>query len=338
MSSESLISVVIPAYNAAGFIRRTIDSILAQTYTDYEIVVVDDGSTDDTGEIVKSYGGKVRYIYQKNAGDGPARNTGISNAKGDWIAFIDHDDEWMPDKLQKQMDILNQNKNLRWCAGNFYRQFGNAKSLACDCNKLKKTLGSLAYFENILTAMAQKQGDFMTSTMVIHKEVFEKVGVFDSCWLRVADHDMWWRIAYSFPAIGYLQEPSAILHLDVQDSVGMGLRLQTKNGQNDRELMTKHLQLADKHNCADTFKPCAKQYLLRSLMAVIYYGFKKDARIMASQFRNLLGWQWLIITYLLTMLPLPVIHSLAYMRYKLGLERQMSRRWITPKKIGTRQA
>ena len=67
-----MISVVIPAYNAARFIRRTIDSVLAQTYTGCELIVVDDGSTDNTGEVVKSYGQKVRYIYQKNAGDGPA--------------------------------------------------------------------------------------------------------------------------------------------------------------------------------------------------------------------------------------------------------------------------
>jgi glycosyltransferase involved in cell wall biosynthesis len=95
-----MISVVIPAFNAGQFIRRTVDSILAQTYSDFEIIVVDDGSTDNTADVVRSYGPKVRYIYQQNAGDGPARNTGITAAEGDWIAFLDHDDEWLPKKLQ----------------------------------------------------------------------------------------------------------------------------------------------------------------------------------------------------------------------------------------------
>ena len=152
-----MISVVIPAYNAGRFIRRTIDSVLAQTYTDYEIIVVDDGSTDNTAEIVKSYGSKVRYIYQQNAGDGAARNTGIYAAKGEWIAFLDHDDEWLPEKLRLQMELLKRNPQLRWCAANFYKQSGARKVTAGDERVLTAALGGKDYFENFFSAFSGGQ-------------------------------------------------------------------------------------------------------------------------------------------------------------------------------------
>ncbi|MHC5139531.1 MAG: glycosyltransferase family 2 protein, partial [Planctomycetota bacterium] len=101
------ISAVIPAYNAAKYIARSIDSVLAQTHPVDEIVIVDDGSTDNTAAIIKDYGDKVRYIHQPNAGVSAARNTGIEAATGNWIAFLDADDEWLPEKIKRQVENLN---------------------------------------------------------------------------------------------------------------------------------------------------------------------------------------------------------------------------------------
>ena len=101
------ISVVIPAYNAAAWIRRAVNSVLSQTRPADEIIVVDDGSTDGTGDIVRMYDGRVRLLQQANAGAAAARNTGILAATGDWIAFLDADDEWLPQKLQRQTEYLN---------------------------------------------------------------------------------------------------------------------------------------------------------------------------------------------------------------------------------------
>ncbi len=161
------ISVIIPAFNAGRFINRTIDSVLAQTYKDYELIVVDDGSTDNTGEAVKSYGEKVRYIYQPNAGDGPARNTGINAAKGRWIAFLDHDDEWPPEKLVAQMKLLSANPDLRWCGTNRYQSDGQRCAVVTDSRKIDIKLGGRDYFDNYFRAITEAVCQVITSTLIV---------------------------------------------------------------------------------------------------------------------------------------------------------------------------
>lgn len=103
-----LVSVVIPTYNRAGCVCDAIDSVLAQSYSDLEIIVVDDGSTDETRQLLVRYGDKIRYFYQENAGVSSARNRGIKEALGEWIAFLDSDDEWVPEKLKKQLQCLDR--------------------------------------------------------------------------------------------------------------------------------------------------------------------------------------------------------------------------------------
>ena len=102
------ISVVIPTYNRAHLIKKAINSVFEQTYQDFEIVIIDDGSKDNTEEIVKSINdGRIRYIkHEKNKGEAGARNTGIENSKGEYIAFLDTDVTWSKDKLEKQLNIL----------------------------------------------------------------------------------------------------------------------------------------------------------------------------------------------------------------------------------------
>jgi hypothetical protein len=101
----ALVSVIIPAYNSGPYLSETIDSVLAQTHPHREIIVVDDGSTDDTPARVKGYGGAVTYIPQAQGGVGAARNRGLAAARGDYIALLDHDDLWLPEKLAVQVDV-----------------------------------------------------------------------------------------------------------------------------------------------------------------------------------------------------------------------------------------
>ena len=103
------VSVIIPNYNYARFIGEAIESVLAQTYQPLEIIVVDDASTDDSIKVIESFGDKVKLIRQENGGVGKARNTGARNAGGDFLAFLDADDIWLPEKIEKQIKLFQSN-------------------------------------------------------------------------------------------------------------------------------------------------------------------------------------------------------------------------------------
>jgi glycosyltransferase involved in cell wall biosynthesis len=101
------VSVIIPTYNRSAIVPRAIESVLQQTYPDYELIVVDDGSTDDTRERLEEYAARIQYIYQPNRGVSAAQNTGVDRARGEWIAFLDSDDLWHPTKLERQFEALD---------------------------------------------------------------------------------------------------------------------------------------------------------------------------------------------------------------------------------------
>ena len=103
------VSVITPAYNTANYVGHTVESVLAQTFRDFELIVVDDGSTDNTRAVLRPYvdAGRLTYIYQDNAERAVARNTGLRHATGEYLAFVDADDVWMPHKLQQQVDVLD---------------------------------------------------------------------------------------------------------------------------------------------------------------------------------------------------------------------------------------
>ncbi len=335
-----MVSVVIPAFNAGRFISRTIDSVLAQTYGDYEIIVVDDGSVDNTAEVVKSYGPKVRYIYQENAGDGPARNTGISAARGEWIAFLDHDDEWLPQKLQSQMELLGRNPDLSWCAANYYEKYGVRQRPAGDYTALSRVLGGKDYFDNLFTAVHKKGCSLITATMMVRRDVFEKAGLFDSCWRRCADYDMWWRIAYHYPRIGYLAQPLAVMHLDVQVGTTKQLALEDKRAADVIRLIGRHLELAGRYGAVNEFRPLASDVLRKGLKTALFHGFGQDARDIIKQFADLFGWYVRCAVILLTVFPhltSAVMRTTSYLRRLLRLGGQVTRPYSHAEIIKTAQ-
>jgi glycosyltransferase involved in cell wall biosynthesis len=325
------ISAIIPAYNAGRFINRTIDSVLAQTFKDFELIVVDDGSTDNTAEIVKNYGSKVKYIYQQNAGDGPARNAGIKAAAGKWLAFLDHDDEWLPEKLDEQIKLLSANPDLRWCGTNRYQSDGQRRAVVTEENKIQKELGNRDYFDNYFRAIIESDCQVITSTLIIRRDVFSEVGVFDGHWKRCADQDMWWRITYKYPRIGYISRPLTVVHLEAPTTATVKLSLEDKRGEQIRELAAQHLELAKAANMSEEFRPLAAKVLREALKAMLYRGFGSDARLTVSQFSDLFAWHWRMGTYMLTIFPkasAAALQTIIYLVHKLGLEREVSRRWV----------
>jgi glycosyltransferase involved in cell wall biosynthesis len=218
------ISAVIPAYNAEKHIARSIDSVLAQMRPADEVIVVDDGSIDKTPDVVRSFGDKVIFIQQENAGVSAARNTGINAASGDWIAFLDADDEWLPEKLKLQCEHLARHSDLRWTTGNYYR---------CHCQKNHERVAGLGEVKTAaLKTRAEPDGTFgdylttysmggagHTDTMLIRKDLLIEAGLFLPGQKRMNDIDMWFRIAYIRPRFGFVFEPLAVYHLGVFCSV-----------------------------------------------------------------------------------------------------------------------
>ena len=294
------ISVVIPAYNAEPYIGRTVDSVLAQTRPAHEVIVVDDGSTDGTEAAVSRYGQEVRYIRQDNNGASAARNTGIEAAQGEWIAFLDADDEWMPEKLQRQAALLARNPELMWTTGNF---------LLCYCQTQRRVeklaeergralLGGREYFDDFFWAFTQSATGW-TGTMLIKKEALQQAGLFRVGQDRSEDHDMWWRVAYRWPAIGYDNEPLAVYHLDVPESISKKYRDTALLN----ELLERHLRQAEAHGRSAQFRPCA-MHMLRHWI----HHYMHDERItlvrgLIVEFGDLLPGYYRSVLRLLTIWP-----------------------------------
>ena len=191
MTDNPTVSVIIPTYNRAHLIGKAIKSVLNQTYQDFEIIVVDDGSTDNTGEIVKSFDNfKIRYISNSNnRGASAARNTGIRASQGEYIALLDSDDEWLPEKLDKQIKVL-QNKSPE--VGVAYSDVLYIDKNGKNMNRKLSNPGKEGYiYEDLL-------GENYVGTpsaLLIKKECFNRVGLFDDLLNAQDDWDMWIRIA-----------------------------------------------------------------------------------------------------------------------------------------------
>ena len=184
-------SVIMPAYNAALYIKNSINSVLNQTFGDFEILIVDDGSTDDTKEIVNSVkDDRIHYIYQRNGGVSSARNTGISNAKGEYICFLDADDLWKPNHLEviekliekyPAADVFLTGHEILLRDGRFVTRA--CPEVSCD-----------AQIDNMFEYIVKHGYFFHTNSMACKKITFDDVGLFEIGVKNGEDDDMWYRL------------------------------------------------------------------------------------------------------------------------------------------------
>lgn len=204
-NTPPLISVIIPAYNAAEFVVGAIESALAQTYEPIEVIVVDDGSTDDTAEVLAPLADDIRYVQQENRGLAGARNRGIIESQGELVAFLDADDKWMPEKLARQWRWLTEHPEaglvhsdlMFWRPETgevFYEARPRAK-YAGDCY-------TRLFFESWVTP----------STVLVRRACLERAGMFDERFRWVEDVDLWLRIARHYP-FAYIDEPLVLYRL-----------------------------------------------------------------------------------------------------------------------------
>jgi glycosyltransferase involved in cell wall biosynthesis len=197
-----VVSVIIPAYNSAPYIRETLESVLSQTHPPLEVIVVDDGSSDDTAAIVQSYNGRVRLLQQEHRGVSAARNLGIRQAQGDYVAFLDSDDLWLPEKLERQSACILE-KQVAWvsCGADFFDT--NSGKIFYEYRK-KLYEGDILEKEFVYTFIR-------SPTPLVKRTVFEDVGYFNEEYeARIGeDKDMWLRIAARYP-LGVVDEVLAL--------------------------------------------------------------------------------------------------------------------------------
>jgi glycosyltransferase involved in cell wall biosynthesis len=200
MNQDYTVSVIIPTYNRETVLRRSVISVLEQTHPPQEIIVVDDGSTDGTEQLISNEFPQVQYLKQENRGISAARNTGISHAVSKWIAFLDSDDEWLPKKLEEQINALIRQPSINICHTNeIWIRRGRRVN---PKNKHQKSGGDI--FNKCLPFCV-----ISPSSVVINSDLFQTYGMFDSSLPVCEDYDMWLRLCAYLPVL-YIEQPLII--------------------------------------------------------------------------------------------------------------------------------
>jgi glycosyltransferase involved in cell wall biosynthesis len=263
------VSVVIPTYNRAHLIPRAIQSVLDQIYQDFEIIIVDDGSKDNTEEIVRNYKEeRIKYIrHTRNKGASAARNTGIKASRGKYIAFQDSDDEWFPDKLRQQIKVFDDSSpEVGVVYSGFYRIEGNKKVYLPEERFTQKD-GNIHH--ELL------KGNFVgTPAVLIRKECFEKIKYFDENLLALEDWELWIEISkhYNFK---YINKPLLYVY-STPNSVNLNQNNMLKAHEvvllkhlddfaKDKKILSEHYYAVGKGLCTSGDFKNGRAYLLKSI-------------------------------------------------------------------------
>ncbi|MGI6395227.1 MAG: glycosyltransferase family 2 protein [bacterium] len=214
MKNFPLISAIIPVFNRPLVVKRAIDSVLKQSFKDFEIVVVDDGSTDETPSVLKSYGSLIKVVTTENRGVSAARNKAVEKSSGKYIALLDSDDEWKKDKLSKQINHLIQNNYRITQTEEIWIRDGKFK------NKTKKYIKPVG--DIFLPSL-----DICTvspSTVMMEKSLYEEYGGFDETMPVCEDYDLWLRMSLK-ENFGLLNEPLTIKYGGHEDQLSLTVAL-----------------------------------------------------------------------------------------------------------------
>jgi glycosyltransferase involved in cell wall biosynthesis len=189
-SKNPLVSVILPTYNRGWILTEAIDSVLAQDYKEYELIVVDDGSTDNTREILDTYGQNIIVLRQTNKGVSAARNRGIAEAGGQLIAFLDSDDLWLPRKLSRQVDFFNLNPDA---VINQTEEIWIRNGVRVNPKDRHRKPSGIIFERSLGLCLVSP------SAVMIQKTLFDAIGVFDENLPACEDYDLWLRISCRYP-------------------------------------------------------------------------------------------------------------------------------------------
>lgn len=267
-----MISVVIPLYNKEKAVRATLESVRAQSYTDWECIVVDDGSTDNSREVVEQFkilDFRFKILSQKNGGVSSARNRGIREAKGEYIALLDGDDLWEPTFLKEQVKLIQEFPDAAmWGVNTAFIRGGKYY-------KWEQGMGD-GFRGNVENYFGTKHNDlFCSSSVLIRKEVFDKVGYFDERISASEDLDMWYRIILKYPVVFY-DKMLVYYNLDAENRVAFDTGV--------RVPLTKDMRYYIEKFSADcstnpTFSRYLNTYVATHLLRKGYYFGTKQERI-----------------------------------------------------------
>ncbi|MEJ2008176.1 MAG: glycosyltransferase family A protein [Acidobacteriota bacterium] len=227
MSNLPQLSVIIPTYNRAALLRKTLESVFEQTFSDYEIIVVDDGSTDRTEESIAqllkerpTQDKRIHYFYQRNQGKSVALNRGLSEARGEWIAFLDSDDLWLPGKIEQQFKVLQQYAPQSEACFTNARYINNpAFQGTVFESAAKRYPGKTGVLDDLTRFVANPFGIFM-QTLLMHSRLLSKVGEFDPTLWVIQDIDFIFRVAKN-TRLCFVNEPLVLIDRTPQRSEGL---------------------------------------------------------------------------------------------------------------------
>jgi len=188
--SSPCVSVVIPTYNRCWILKEALDSVLSQNYTDFEIIVVDDGSSDATVALLSSYGNQIITICQKNRGVSAARNAGILMAKGKYIAFLDSDDMWLSEKLSCQVDFFKSHPEAVICQTD---EIWIRNGVRVNPKIHHKKPSGMIFEPSLKLCLVSP------SAVMIKKSLFDEIGLFNEAFPACEDYDLWLRIGLFYP-------------------------------------------------------------------------------------------------------------------------------------------
>ena len=215
--NEPLVSVILPTYNRAALLSRAINSVMAQTYPNWELMIWDDGSIDQTADLIRAYTeSRVRNYFAANHGVSYARNRAVEVTQGEYIAFLDSDDEWSADKLALQLDMLQKHPQIDVLFADFWnitQKFNSAQrtfqEYAAGMDYLdKQPIGEHGYIITSGLSESLAKGNFIaTDTIILRRRVVEYAGLFNEQLRNSEDFELWWRLALTGLCFGYIDKP-----------------------------------------------------------------------------------------------------------------------------------
>jgi len=235
-----LVSVIIPTYNRGWILKEAIDSVLAQDFTDFELIVVDDGSNDNTHDILNFYKEDILVLQQENKGVSSARNRGIVSASGKFIAFLDSDDLWLPKKLSMQLDFFNANPDALICQT---EEKWLRNGIRVNPKKRHKKLSGDIFEPSLYLCLVSP------SAVMIKRSLFKKTGMFDESLPACEDYDIWLRISSRDP-VYLIDTPLIIKRGGHDDQLSRSSGLDRYRIQSLKKIIESHL-LTDEQSMAE---------------------------------------------------------------------------------------